>query len=46
MIGISPIDPKTHGEVAVLLVRVTLAVCYVPVRHALRIDPMVALQQE
>jgi putative ABC transport system permease protein len=46
LIGISPTDPTTYGEVAGLLLCVTLAACYVPVRRALRVNPLVALRQD
>jgi predicted permease len=46
LIGISPTDPIAYAEVAILLVFVTLTACYIPVRQAMRIDPMVALRHE
>jgi ABC-type antimicrobial peptide transport system permease subunit len=44
--GISPTDPITYAGVAILLVVVTLTACYIPVRRAMRIDPMAALRHE
>jgi putative ABC transport system permease protein len=42
----SPVDPVTLGGVAVLLAAVTLMASYLPVRRALRADPLVALRHE
>ena len=46
LIGISATDPMAYAEVAILLLFVTLAASYIPVRHAMHVDPMVALRYE
>ena len=46
LVGISPTDPLAFADVAILLGLVMLVACYIPVRSATRIDPVLALRQE
>jgi len=46
LIEVSPWDPLTLSAVAVGLMLVTTAACYVPARRVLRIDPAPLLRKE
>jgi len=44
--GVGTNDPVTFFAVALVLTGVAVLACYIPSRHAMRIDPMVALRHE
>jgi putative ABC transport system permease protein len=43
---VQPNDPVVYAEVAVLLVMVAAAACYIPAWRASRLDPMTALRED
>jgi predicted permease len=46
LFGVAPLDPLAMGAAITLLTAAAAAACYIPLRHAIRIDPAILLRAE
>ena len=46
LFGVSPLDPGSYIAMPVFLLLIALLASYIPARHAMKVDPMVALRYE
>lgn len=46
MVVVSVRDPATYAAVMAVLAVAALAACYFPARHAMAVEPMIALRED